>query len=100
VPVAPPSTAQVFLAFQRAHRAWLGNPVTNLSVRHGYPVQIFTYGALVYDPRKKSTYLLPLGDRLLGARHYLPTHPGNVYPGSFAPLAILKAIGWPPYGAS
>jgi len=99
-PVAPPSTAQVFLAFQRAHRAWLGNPVSNLSVRHGYPVQIFTYGALVYEPKKKGTYLLPLGDRLLGARHYLPAHPGNVYPGSFAPLTILKAIGWSPYGTS
>ncbi len=98
-PAEKPSTAQVFVAFQRAHWSWLGNPVSKLSVQHGYPMQIFTYGALVYDPKKKATYLLSLGDRLLGARHYLPTHPGNVYPGSFAPVSILKAIGWAPYGA-
>jgi hypothetical protein len=59
---------------------------------------MFSYGALVYQQRTHAIYLLPLGDRLLSARHYLAAHPGNVYPAGFAPIAILRAIGWPPYG--
>jgi hypothetical protein len=40
--------------------------------------------------------LLPLGDRLLATRGYLPAHPGNTYPPGFAPLSVMQAIGWFP----
>jgi hypothetical protein len=57
-------------------------------------VQVFTYGALVYDSKSHAVWQLPLGDHVLSTRSYLPAHPGNVYPGGFAPVSVLKAIGW------
>lgn len=93
-PSGPAVTASVFAAFQHTHWNELGAAVSDLRHRHGYAMQIFAYGALAYDEKKHAIYLLPLGDRLLGARKYLPPHPGNVYPGGFAPASVLKEIGW------
>jgi D-alanyl-D-alanine carboxypeptidase len=92
------STAGVFLAFQRSHPTLLGSPITPLTKSHGYGVQLFAYGALTYKQGSKTVLLLPLGDRLLAARGYLPAHPGNTYPAGFAPLSVVQTIGWLPAG--
>ena len=97
-PKLPPSVAQVFADFQRSHRSVLGQVATDPVTTRGYLVQVFAYGALAYDQKKRGIYLLPLGDRLLSVRRYLPAHPGNAYPVGFAPVPVMKAIGWPPYG--
>jgi hypothetical protein len=93
------STAGVFLAFQRSHATLLGSPVAPLISMHGYGVQVFAYGALAYKQGTKTILLLPLGDRVLAARGYLPLHPGNAYPPGFAPLSAVRAIGWLAGGA-
>jgi hypothetical protein len=87
-------TAPIFRSFWHTHGALLGSPVTPLQQLHGYAVQIFAYGALVYNQKTRAISLLPLGDRVLEARHYLPSHPGNAYPSTFAPASVLRAIGW------
>ena len=90
----PVATDRAFVPFQQAHRGFLGNPVAPSRTIHGYLVQTFAYGALVRDNARNAVMLLPIGDRLLGARRYLPDHPGNAYPLTFAPGSVLKAIGW------
>lgn len=91
------ATDKVFLGFQHAHVRSLGLPVAKAYRKHRYAVQIFTYGALVYDPQKHTVSMLPLGDGVLRAKHFLPEHPGNTYPEGFASPSVLKAISWPPY---
>jgi D-alanyl-D-alanine carboxypeptidase (penicillin-binding protein 5/6) len=93
-PTTGPSVDRVFAAFQRAHAALLGPPAAQSWRAAGYVVQLFRYGGLAYDSRARATWLLPMGDRLLAARHYLPKYPGNVYPKGFAPVSLLKAIHW------
>jgi D-alanyl-D-alanine carboxypeptidase len=95
-PSGSKAIAGVFVSFQKSHVKLLGKPASSLFNQNGYALQIFAYGALAY--RRHVVYLLPIGDRLLAARHYLPAHPGNTYPVNFAPQSILKAIGWAPYG--
>lgn len=87
-PVAAP-----LASFARAHRA-LGATTRGAWKVKGYTVQTFQYGALAYDPAAKHVWMLPLGDHLLGTRHYLPRYPGTGYPAGFAPTSILRAIGW------
>jgi D-alanyl-D-alanine carboxypeptidase len=82
--------------FSKAHQRALGNAVTGGSWVSGYMVQLFAYGALVYDPKAHRVSQLPLGDHILSARNYLSSHPGNFYPVGFASSAVLKAIGWLP----
>jgi hypothetical protein len=60
----------------------------------GYTIQTFKYGALAWDPSARQVWMLPIGDHLLGALHYLPKHPGNGYPPGFAPARVLKAVGY------
>lgn len=99
---APPTlvqVAKVFLRFQKTHYNRLGIPAARAYHRHGYTIQVFAYGALLYDARYRTVWQLPIGDRILGARGFLPDYPGNAYPAGFASTAILKVIGWPPYAA-
>jgi hypothetical protein len=98
-PQTTPVTAPLFATFQRRHSKLLGSAAGSLQYIHGYAVQFFAYGALTYDGKSKAVYLLPLGDRLLAARHFLADRPGTAYPTGFAPVSILKALGWPPYTA-
>jgi hypothetical protein len=63
----------------------------------GYQIQVFAYAGVLRDPGTGKIWLLPLTDRLLADRHWLPLHPGNSYPAPFAPVRILQAIAWPPY---
>jgi D-alanyl-D-alanine carboxypeptidase len=92
--VTKPATAGVFIGFVRKHLYQLGN-AAKASYRVGVrTVQIFQYGALVYNSTTRMTALLPVGDRLLAARHYLPAYPGNQYPTGFASPDVLRAIGW------
>jgi D-alanyl-D-alanine carboxypeptidase len=94
-PVARPAgIAGVFVRFQQKHRSLLGPVAGSAHLTRGYTTQLFSYGALVYDPAFRQVYLLPLGDRLLAARNYLPAHPGNAYPPDFARTSILRTIGW------
>lgn len=93
-PVPAPAVDKVFTAFQHAHAGLLGPPAARSWRASGYVVQIFRYGGLAYDSHARATWLLPIGDRLLAARHYLPRYPGNVYPKGFAPASLLKAIHW------
>ncbi|HEX8919720.1 MAG TPA: serine hydrolase [Chloroflexota bacterium] len=95
--VVAPSTAAVFAHFHQSHSLLLGAAAGKATQQNGYTWQIFAYGGLVYDAHTHAVYLLPLADRILSARHYLPAHPGNSYPITFAPMSILKAIAWPPY---
>ena len=90
------TTSSVFLAFQKSHPSLLGSPVSPMITAHGYGVQVFSYGALTYKQGTKNIMLLPLGDRLLAVRGYLPTHAGNTYPAGFAPLSAIQSIGWFP----
>jgi hypothetical protein len=90
------TTSNIFLAFQKSHPALLGSAVAPLTNAHGYGVQVFSYGALAYKQGTKTILLLPLGDRVLAARGYLPAHAGNTYPAGFAPLSVVQAIGWFP----
>ena len=90
---APPID-KVFTTFQRAHVAVLGLPAGRSWKVSGYVVQVFRYGGLVYNARARATWFLPVGDRLLQVRHYLPGHPGNIYPTGFAPASVLKVIHW------
>ncbi len=90
------TTSRAFLAFQKGHPALLGSPVSPLTTAHGYGVQVFSYGALAYKQGTKIILLLPLGDRMLAARGYLPNHAGNTYPAGFASLSVVQAIGWFP----
>lgn len=92
------ATGNVFQPFQKARGHWLGAAVSAVQSMSHYQLQYFTYGALLADLHAHAVYVLPLGDRWLGARHFLPAHPGNVYPSGFAPAAALKAIGWPAIG--
>jgi D-alanyl-D-alanine carboxypeptidase len=94
VPTHSVSTANIFLAFQRSHATLLGSAVAPLISAHGYGVQVFAYGALASKQGSKTVLLLPLGDRMLAARGYLPAHPGNTYPAGFAPLSVVRTIGW------
>ncbi|MGI8827199.1 MAG: serine hydrolase [Chloroflexota bacterium] len=96
---APPGTIatnSVFQSFVRAHHDFLGSALSPSRRTRGYVVQIFAYGALAYDAKRKSVMLLPIGDRLLAARHYLPPHPGNVYPATFASPSVLATLRWLP----
>ena len=92
--VAPLVTAKVFVAYQRSHRSTLGTVAGQMRYIQGYRVQIFAYGALAYHDQTRSLFQLPIGDRLLVARHFLPKHPGNSYPAEFAPLWLQRTIGW------
>jgi D-alanyl-D-alanine carboxypeptidase len=94
------AAARALGAFQRQHLALLGVPVTGVRKIHGYSMQIFTYGAIVFDPKSTALSMLPLGDRILSQRNFLPAHPGNIYPGGFASGTVLKAIGWLPSNLS
>jgi D-alanyl-D-alanine carboxypeptidase (penicillin-binding protein 5/6) len=93
-PTPIPTVDRALAGFQRAHYALLGPPAGPSWKVSGFVVQVFRYGGLAYDSRTRATWLLPVGDRLLRARHYLPQYPGNVYPPGFAPASILKAIHW------
>ena len=95
-PTPPILVARVFQKYASAHRALLGAPTANARTIHGYLVQQFAYAALIHDAKHNAVLLLPLGDRLLAARHFVPSHPGNSYPATFAPVSLLKAIGWIP----
>lgn len=97
-PIHGASTANAFLTFQRTHATLLGSAVAPLITAHGYGVQVFAYGALAFKQGSKTVLLLPLGDRVLAARGYLPAHPGNTYPAGFASLSVMQAIGWLPAG--
>lgn len=90
----PQATASMFLSFQRTHRGVLGSAVSHVWSTHGYAVQLFAYGALLYIPKTRVVLMLPIGDRLLASRHFLPRYPGNAYPAGFAPDWMLKLIGW------
>jgi len=92
--VASLVTANVFVAYQRAHRAILGAVAGQMRYIQGYRVQLFAYGALAYHDKTRTLFLLPIGDRLLVARHFLPKHPGNSYPAGFAPLWLQRTVGW------
>lgn len=87
----------MFQSYGATHRALLGLALSDSSKVKGYTLQVFTYGALLYDPAKRAVYRLPVGDRYLSGRQFLPSHPGNAYPAGFAPLTILKTIGWLPH---
>jgi hypothetical protein len=91
VPHAP--IASVLGGFVKAHGA-LGATVTRSWQVKGFTLQMFQYGVLAYDPGVKQVWMLPLGDHVLAALHYLPKHPGNGYPPGFAPARVLQAIGW------
>lgn len=93
-PVPSPATASFFRAFLQVHHS-LGSPTGAVHYQHGYALQLFTYGALVYDASHHAVYRLPLGDQMLAAQRFLPPHPGTAYPPGFAPASILKALGWP-----
>ncbi|HEX6508401.1 MAG TPA: D-alanyl-D-alanine carboxypeptidase family protein, partial [Chloroflexota bacterium] len=99
-PVAPISTASIFLGFQRSHTNLLGSPVSPIRTAHGYSMQIFAYGALAYNTSSRAIALLPIGDRLLRARGFLPSHPGNSYPAGFASASMMQALGWLPPASS
>jgi len=92
--VAPLVTAKVFVAYQRSHRSTLGAVAGQMRYIQGYRVQVFAYGALAYHDTTRTLSLLPIGDRLLVARHFLPKHPGNSYPAGFAPLWLQRTVGW------
>jgi D-alanyl-D-alanine carboxypeptidase len=95
-PTAPPGapTAKVFTPFHGSHTRQLGNPAGKGYWVGNYLIQLFTYGALVYDSRSHAVAQLPLGDHVLSVRNYLSPHPGNMYPSGFAPAWVLSAIGW------
>lgn len=92
-PVPHPTVAALLSAFVKAH-AGLGTPIGAASRVKGYTLQTFRYGALVYDPGAHQVWMLPAGDHLLSALHYLPKHPGNGYPPGFAPAGVLKALNY------
>ncbi len=100
VPDAPSVTpvshvaAKVFRRFYRSHHGLLGTPVTEEQWAHGFLTQIFTFGALTYSGRTHTVMLLPLGDRWLARRNFLPAHPGTVYPRGYASRSVIRAIGW------
>lgn len=95
-PAGPVTINKVFAAFQHQHRSMLGTAVSWGTTVKRYVVQVFAYGALAYDRQTHKVWILPVGDRLLAARQFLPSHPGNTYPAGFAPASVLKAIGWLP----
>jgi hypothetical protein len=99
-PSNAPTVARVFTAFQRAHKSMLGPVASQLQHLHGYQVQFFAYTALLYDAKTRAVLMLPIGDHLLAARHFLPSYPGTVYPPGFAPASLLKTLGWGPFGSS
>jgi D-alanyl-D-alanine carboxypeptidase len=88
--------ASFFGSFIHAHPTLLGVPVGAVWHASGYSVQLFAYGALVYNNKTHVVAPLPLGDRFLNAKRYLPDHAGNTYPANFAGSWVLKAIGWLP----
>lgn len=98
IPTPPPNVAPhvagPLRAFTQARGHWLGRPMLPAIQTSGYTVQLFTYGALAANARTHAVYLLPVGDRLLAARHWLPDHPGNAYPTGFASTSVVRAIGW------
>ncbi|GAC1511790.1 MAG: hypothetical protein NVS2B16_13730 [Chloroflexota bacterium] len=102
-PAVPKPTAPVqlmvapaFGLFHGAHSGLLGRPVEAARIVHGYLVQVFAYGALVRNTKGGTVLLLPLGDRVLRARNFLPPHAGDRYPLAFASSPVLKSIGWLP----
>ncbi|MDQ2744665.1 MAG: hypothetical protein M3Z66_20550 [Chloroflexota bacterium] len=95
-PAGPFPPGRVFTRFYDAHANFFGSAVSHSRYFHGYITQVFAYGALVYDRRLHVVSQLPIGDRLLAARHFLPGHPGNIYPQGFADAPILNAVGWLP----
>lgn len=88
-----PSVASSLTSYVKTHGA-LGSPSLAAWTVKGYTLQTFQYGALAYDPAAKRVWMLPLGDRMLAALHYLPKHPGTGYPPDFAPASVLHTIGW------
>jgi D-alanyl-D-alanine carboxypeptidase (penicillin-binding protein 5/6) len=84
----------VFTHFYRSHPGLLGASSTAAQWSHGFLTQIFAYGALAYDGSTHAVMLLPVGDRWLASRHFLPEYPGTVYPPGYAPLSVLHEIGW------
>jgi D-alanyl-D-alanine carboxypeptidase len=92
------TAAKEFQAFQKNHWNTVGVAAGPLRAIQRYDVQMFAYAGMAYDHQTGRVYLLPLGDRLLSARHFLARHPGNSYPAGFAPVPLLKAIGWLPNG--
>lgn len=96
-PVARPGvshTDRLFVGFARAHSRTLGAASSQLIWLHHFALQVFTSGALLFDPRTHVVYRLPLGDRVLALHRFLPAHPGTAYPPGFAPVSILRAVGW------
>ena len=95
-PPGTPGTAAFFTSFRHLHPARLGVPVTAARWIHGFAVQSFAYGTLVYDPKVRSVAMLPVGDFVLSRKRFLPKHPGTVYPAGFASPTEIKATGWLP----
>jgi D-alanyl-D-alanine carboxypeptidase len=93
-PILHPAVASALSPYFRKHTALLGAPAG--APYHIGPriVQLFAYGALDYNTSNHHLALLPIGDRLLAARGYLPLYPGNTYPANFATRDVLQAIGW------
>lgn len=95
-PVLRPTVASVFTRFVKAHTAFLGAPV-GTAYRVGIrTVQLFRFGALDYNAQTRFVALLPIGDRSLAHRGFLPRYAGNTYPPGFASSDILRLIGWLP----
>jgi D-alanyl-D-alanine carboxypeptidase len=92
--VKTPAVAWPFATFVRLHATFLGRPIAPPRWITGDAVQIFRYGAIVYDGNHRVVAFLPLGDRLLAGRGFLPTHPGNTYPIDFASPALMRDVGW------
>jgi hypothetical protein len=88
------AAAKAFATFHGRHARLLGTPTGKAYWAGSYVIQVFDYGALVYDSKSHTVWQLPLGDHVLSARSYLAVHPGNVYPSGFAPASVLKAISW------
>jgi D-alanyl-D-alanine carboxypeptidase len=94
--VSHPTVASVFGTYWKKHAVQLGavaSPAYHIGKR---TIQVFAYGALDWNASIHYLALLPLGDRLLASRGYLPKYPGNMYPASFAGEDVLQTIGWLP----
>lgn len=96
LPPGTPAVAADLAMYYHRHSVTLGLPVAAVQKVPGYRVQIFEYGALAYSFHSRQVYILPLGDHVLAAQHYLPAHPGDRYPAGFAPSVLLSALNWVP----
>jgi D-alanyl-D-alanine carboxypeptidase len=98
--VPSPTVAAAFLTYWKKHQAQLGAPVAAPYHLRARTIQVFAYGALDWNASIHYLALLPIGDRLLAARGYLPKYPGNTYPAPFAGVNVLQKIGWLPATAN